>query len=79
MPNGNKPTKNEHFVPRMYLKGFSEIKENANKQKAYIWEFSLKSMKQIPTQVDIEKILYQNVDKNMCVATLSSFFYIIIY
>lgn len=59
MPNENKPTQNEHFVPRMYLKGFSEIKKKARKQKAYIWEFSLKSMKQIPTQVDVEDICYE--------------------
>lgn len=59
MPNGDKPTVNEHFVPRMYLKGFSEVKQKVNKQKAYILEFSLKSMKQIPTQVDIEDICYE--------------------
>jgi len=59
MPNGNKPTVNEHFVPRMYLKGFSEIKQKANKQKAYLWEFNLKSMKQTPTQVDVEDICYE--------------------
>ena len=27
MPKGEKPTENEHFVPRMYLKCFSEITE----------------------------------------------------
>ncbi len=59
MPNGNKPTVDEHFVPRMYLKGFSEVKQKANKQKAYIWEFNLKSMKQIPKQVDIEDICFE--------------------
>lgn len=59
MPNGNKPTVDEHFVPRMYLKGFSEIKQKANKQKAYLWEFNLKSMKQIPIQVDVEDICYE--------------------
>ena len=59
MPIGNNPTKNEHFVPRMYLKGFSEVKEKSKLQKAYIWEFSLKSMKQIPVQVDVEDICYE--------------------
>ena len=59
MPNGNNPTKDEHFVPRMYLKGFSEIKEKAKLQKTYIWEFSLKSMKQIPVQVDVEDVCYE--------------------
>lgn len=36
MPNGNKPTENEHFIPRMYLKGFSEIKNKSKKKSIYL-------------------------------------------
>ncbi len=53
MPNGEKPTENEHFIPQMYYKGFSEIKESG---KAYIWQFSLKTMCQMPGQVDVRDI-----------------------
>lgn len=59
MPNVNKPTKDEHFVPRMYLKGFSNVQNKSGKEKAFIWEFSLKSMQQIPTLVNIESICYE--------------------
>lgn len=59
MPNVNKPTKNEHFVPRMYLKGFSNVQNKSGKEKVFIWEFSLKSMQQIPTPVNIENICYE--------------------
>ena len=62
MPNGDKPTVNEHFVPRVYLKGFSEVKVKSKKEKALIWQYCLKSMRQIPTQVDVESVC---ADKNL--------------
>lgn len=65
MPNGNKPTREEHYLPKYYLKGFSEI----GRRKALIWGFDIKSMHQIPTQVDTEDIcrktdLYELKDKD---------------
>ena len=56
MPNGEKPTANEHFIPQMYLRGFSEIKKP---DKALIWQFNLKTMQQTPVQVDIQDICYE--------------------
>ena len=56
MPNGAQPTANEHFIPQMYLRCFSEIKESG---KALIWQFDLKTMKQTPVQVDIQDICYE--------------------
>lgn len=53
MPNGEKPTTNEHFIPQMYLRGFSEIKK---RDKSLIWQFNLKTMQQTPVQVDIQDI-----------------------
>ena len=52
MANGNKPTEDEHFVPRMYLRGFSEIKG----KKAFICEFDTKTMQQVPTQVNVDDV-----------------------
>ena len=53
MPNGEKPTTNEHFIPQMYLRSFSEIKK---RDKSLIWQFNLKTMQQTPVQVDIQDI-----------------------
>ena len=53
MANGSKPTKIEHFVPQMYLRGFSEI-TGAN--KALIWQFNLQTMQQTSVQVDVRKV-----------------------
>ena len=33
MSNGNKPAEDQHFIPRMYLKGFSEVKKKGKKVK----------------------------------------------
>ena len=56
MANGEKPTEKEHFIPRMYLRGFSEVKESG---KALIWQFNLKTMQQIPVQVDVQDICFE--------------------
>ena len=56
MPKGEKPTENEHFVPRMYLKCFSEINKSG---KALIWQFNLKTMRQTPVQVDVQDICFE--------------------
>ena len=56
MANGEKPTEKEHFIPRMYLRGFSEVKESG---KALIWQFNLRTMQQIPVQVDVQDICFE--------------------
>lgn len=52
MANGNKPTIDEHFVPRMYLRNFSEIKG----EKALICQFDTNTMLQTPTSVKVEDV-----------------------
>ena len=60
MPNGEKPTEDEHFIPRLYLRGFSEIKNIKKKnEKALIWQFNLKTMQRIPVQVDVKDICFE--------------------
>ena len=56
MPKGAKPTVNEHYIPRMYLRGFSEITKSG---KAKLWQFSLKSMQQSTVQVGVEDICFE--------------------
>lgn len=52
MANGKNPTVDEHFVPRMYLRGFSEIKG----EKAFICQFDTNTMRQTPTSVKVEDV-----------------------
>lgn len=66
MPNGGKPTENEHFIPRVYFRGFAEINDSG---KALLWQYSLRTMKQIPVPVDVgdicfEKNLYEIKGRN---------------
>ena len=56
MANGEKPTEKEHFIPRMYLRGFSELKQSG---KALIWQFNLKTMQQIPVQVNVQDVCFE--------------------
>ncbi len=56
MANGIKPTKNQHFIPQMYLRGFSEIKKSG---KALIWQYNLNTMQQTPVQVDVQDICFE--------------------
>ena len=58
MSNGNKPTSNEHYIPRMYLKGFSEIKYKKNKENPFIWQYDLYTMEQSTHAVPITSIGY---------------------
>lgn len=65
MADGNKPTVDEHYVPRMYLRGFSEIKG----EKAFICQFDTNTMQQMPTSIQVndvcfEKNLYELKDSN---------------
>ncbi|MCR5608636.1 MAG: DUF4238 domain-containing protein [Lachnospiraceae bacterium] len=54
MLNDSEYTKWEHFVPRVYLKGFSEIKKKKSKEKSLLWAYNVRAMQQINCQVDIE-------------------------
>lgn len=65
MADGNKPTIDEHYVPSMYLRGFSEIKG----EKAFICQFDTNTMQQMPTSIQVddvcfEKNLYELKDSN---------------
>lgn len=55
MPNGDNYTESEHFIPRMYFNGFSEIRKSKEK-KTFICEYDLKSMNQIPVPVNVKSI-----------------------
>lgn len=59
MSNSSKYTIDEHFLSRMYLKGFSEVKGSGNKEKAFVWQYNLKTMQQTPTQVNISRICFE--------------------
>ena len=59
MSNKKNYTVNEHYIARMYLREFSEIKGSGKNEKAFIWEYDLKSMKQIPDQVRVESICFE--------------------
>lgn len=56
MPNGGKPTENEHFIPRVYFRRFADINDLG---KALLWQYSLKTMKQIPVPVDVGDICFE--------------------
>ena len=45
MPKDKNYTEDEHFLSRMYLKEFSEIKKKGNKEKAFVWQYNIRTMK----------------------------------
>ena len=59
MPNGENYTVDEHFISRMYLKEFAEIRGTGHKEKAFIWQFNVKTLEQTPIQVNINSICYE--------------------
>lgn len=59
MADGSKPTTDEHFVPRMHLRRFSERKQKKSKFKDLIWAYNLTTMKQLPQQIPIEDICFE--------------------
>ncbi len=61
MANGDKPTVDEHYIPQMYLKGFSTVKtsKKPNKETAYIWQFNVKSMQQTKVPVNVCNICFE--------------------
>lgn len=52
-------TEDEHFLSRMYLKEFSEIKKTGNKEKAFVWQYNIRTMRQTPVQVNIHDICFE--------------------
>ena len=59
MADGSKPTTDEHFVPRMHLRRFSERKQKKSKFKDLIWAYNLTTMEQLPQQIPIEDICFE--------------------
>lgn len=59
MPNGENYTVDEHFISRMYLKEFAEVRGAGHKEKALIWQFNVKTLEQTPVQVNINSICYE--------------------
>ena len=59
MSNTENYTIDEHFIPRMYLREFSEIKGTGKKEKAFIWQYNLKTMTQTPVQVNVRDICFE--------------------
>lgn len=52
-------TVDEHFISRMYLREFSEIKRIGKREKAFVWQFNLKTMLQTPVQVNVQDICFE--------------------
>lgn len=50
------PTKGEHYIPRMYLRGFSEITKSGT---ALMWQFDLERMRQTATQVNVRDVCFK--------------------
>lgn len=59
MSNGENYTVDEHFISRMYLKEFAEVRGSGHKEKALIWQFNVKTLEQTPVQVNINSICYE--------------------
>ena len=45
MPKDKNYTEDEHFLSRMDLKEFSEIKKKGNKEKAFVWQYNIETMR----------------------------------
>ena len=59
MPKDKNYTEDEHFLSRMYLKEFSEIKKKGNKEKAFVWQYNIKTMRHTSVQVNIQNICFE--------------------
>lgn len=71
MQNESDYTKWEHYVPRIYYKGFSEIKKKKSKEILLTWALNVKTLQQIDCKVNIndycaEDDLYELRDKEGC-------------
>ncbi len=59
MPNTENYTVDEHFVPRMYLREFSEIKKAGKNEQAFVWQYNLETMMQTSVQVNVKDICFE--------------------
>ena len=60
MQKDPEPTKWEHFVPRVYYKGFSEIKRKRTKEKLFAWVTDVESHEINNCQRDIYDFCAEN-------------------
>ena len=60
MKKNSEYTIREHFVPRVYYKGFSEIKKKKSNEKLLAWAFDIGRSTQINHQVDIDDFCAEN-------------------
>ena len=60
MQNDPEPTKWEHFVPRVYYKGFSEIKRKRTKEILLAWATDVKLQDISNRQIDINDFCAEN-------------------
>jgi len=56
MPKGSNSTIDQHYIPQMYLKGFSESVQKSKEEKFYIWQYNIKKMQQIKVPVPIKSV-----------------------
>ena len=59
MPKGFNSTIDQHYIPQMYLKGFSESVQKSKEEKFYIWQYNIKKMQQIKVPVPIKSVCYE--------------------
>lgn len=60
MKKNSEYTIREHFVPRVYYKGFSEIKKKKSNEMLLAWAFDIERSTQINHQVDIDDFCAEN-------------------
>ena len=59
--NGSMPTKWEHYVPRVYYRGFSKIIKKRSKEKFLAWVLDVESMQYLKEEpLDMEKFCADN-------------------
>lgn len=61
MQKDPEPTEWEHYVSRVYYKGFSEIKRKRTKEKLYAWVTDVESHEINNRQLDIYYFCAENV------------------
>lgn len=58
MSNKSNDTRDEHYIPIMYLKGFSEIKGRPNKEKV-LWQFRTSTKEHVAVPVNARTICFE--------------------
>lgn len=59
MSTKSNDTRDEHYIPIMYLKGFSEIKGKSNKEKVLLWQFRTSTKEHIAVPVNARTICFE--------------------